>query len=120
MTELEAIQVTVWMGIPPHKRGGAIELTTEAAIATTAAQKQDDPDEISTEAIIAIATTAKTAAVVIAATAAKQQDNPDEITASISPVIALEITSTVSCCHITHINSSKNLFTSYLMLGGLS
>lgn len=89
----------------------AAESTTAAA---TAAQKKDDPDEI-TSVASAAATAAVTSAAAsaaasetAAAAAAQNQDQPDKV-ASTSSIVAFTATSTstICCCQITHICSSK-------------
>ncbi len=75
----------------------------EAAVAAAAAQKQDNPDPV-TAAVAGSMFTAASAAKTVAAAAAQDQDQPDHVASATS---RRAFTSTVCCCQITHVCSSK-------------
>jgi len=89
-------------------------LAEEVISATTAAaQKNDDQNPTASPFITATATSTATvtatAATEAAAAATEAQDNdqPDNIEAAIITTSSITSASTVSCCQITHIGSSK-------------
>jgi len=82
-------------------------LAEEVISAAAAAAEQKNDDDYPTASTIITATASATVTATATATEAQDDDQPDNIEAAIITTSSITSASTVSCCQITHIGSSK-------------